>query len=443
MRAATIRHRAAPIRGSGGSSRFLGVQVEIITIGDELLLGHTIDTNGAHLARALAALGIEVVRRTTAGDEAGAISDAVASGLRRSDGVITTGGLGPTADDKTKPAIAALFGRAMERHQPTVDALHERWRARGLPGELPSANLQQAMIPAGADVLENRHGTAPGIWLENEAGRWVAMLPGVPREMRGLFADAVLPRLVQLVGDDPPVIRARLVRTTGMPESRIADRLVDLVLPHGVSLAYLPGWEGVDLRLTARGAPAAVAEVLLEAGASELHRRLDPIIYTEGDVDLADVTMAVLRECGWRIGVAESCTGGLLGARLTAMAGASDVMRGGIIAYDNAVKTALLGVPEAVLATHGAVSVAVAAAMAEGVRRTLSTEVGVGITGIAGPGGATPDKPLGLVCIAVATPEGVVSEPGNFIGDRDEIRRRATQAALARVWAAARRTSVG
>jgi nicotinamide-nucleotide amidase len=424
------------------ASRFPRVHVEIITIGDELLLGHTIDTNGAHLGRALAALGVAVTRRTVVSDDADAIADAVSTALGRADGVITTGGLGPTSDDRSKPAIAALFGRTMALHEPTVERLHARWAARGLPGELPAANRQQAMIPSGAAILENQHGTAPGIWIENDRGGWVAMLPGVPREMRGMLADALLPRLAVMVGNDPPVIRSRMLRLTGIPEARVADVLRDVSIPTPLALAYLPGWEGVDLRLTSSTLPAASADACLAAGSAVVRAALDEFVYADRDIDLADVVVAALRGRGWTIGVAESCTGGLLGARLTAMGGASDVVRGGVIAYHNEVKTSLLGVPEEVLAAHGAVSVEVAAAMATGARSRTGADVGVGITGIAGPAGATPGKPVGTVCIAIETPAGAVSEAGHFIGDRDEIRRRATQAALAQVLFAASRTSV-
>jgi nicotinamide-nucleotide amidase len=291
--------------------------------------------------------------------------------------------------------------------------------------------------------LDNVHGTAPGIWLENDRGRWVVMLPGVPREMRGMLADTVLPRLTTLVGDDPPVIASRLVRTTGMPEARVADELAGTTFASGLSLAYLPGWEGVDLRLTARGLSAAAAAAALAAGAAQLRDVLGAVVYADGEADLAAVTVEALRTRGWRMAVAESCTGGLLGARLTAVPGASAVVDGGVIAYANAVKTGTLGVSERTLAAHGAVSVEVAAAMAAGVRRVTGAHVGVGISGVAGPDGGTADKPVGLVCIAVETPDEQWAEAGRFIGDREEIRWRATQAALARVRTAASRTFAG
>jgi nicotinamide-nucleotide amidase len=229
------------------------MRIEILTIGDELLLGFTIDTNGAHLARELAAIGIEVVRRSSVGDDADGIAAAVREALDRTGAVITTGGLGPTADDLTKPSIAALFGRTMVTDQAHIAWLEERWRTR-FGGPLPESNRQQAVMPEGARKLVNRHGSAPGVWLEDERGRWVAMLPGVPREMRGMLADELMPlvreRALREAGSaaEPPVVRSRTLRTTAIAESAIADRLGPLARGvDGLSLAYLPGHEGVDL----------------------------------------------------------------------------------------------------------------------------------------------------------------------------------------------------
>jgi len=255
------------------------------------------------------------------------------------------------------------------------------------------------------------------------------MLPGVPLEMRNLLAHEVIPRLAPRAGNQ--VIRSRTVRTTGIPESTLAERLGDIedaIRPLG--LAYLPGLEGVDLRLTSRGVAASESDVRLAAAASELRRRAGEHAYGEGEETLADIVVGLLRTAGRTIGVAESCTGGLLGGRLTDVAGGSDVFRGGIIAYDNEVKVRELDVPDELLRLHGAVSDPVAVAMAEGVRRRLSLGVGVGITGIAGPGGATPDKPVGTVCIAVAGLGAVHCRRTLFPGSRPEVRARAVQAAL-------------
>lgn len=407
------------------------MNVEVVTIGDELLLGHTIDSNAAWLARELTSIGVAVVRRTTVGDVAGDIAGAVRDALERTGGVITTGGLGPTSDDRTKPAIAALFGGELHFREDLWEGIRRLWHARARPGEPPETNKQQVMIPAGAHVLHNRHGSAPGIFLEDDGGRWVAMLPGVPREMRGLLADELLPRLRARVGGDARVIRSRTLRTTGVAESQLPERLGDLADGVGAAaLAYLPGEEGVDLRLTVRDLRAADADRVLAEGVARLRERLGRAVYAEGATDLAAVVLELCRARRLRVSVAESCTGGLLGARLTSIAGSSDVVAGGVIAYANEVKTEALGVEPTVLQAEGAVSRRVALAMAAGVRTRLGTEVGIGITGVAGPGGGTAEKPVGLVWIAVTVGEQELALEGRFPGDRAEIRFRATQAAL-------------
>jgi nicotinamide-nucleotide amidase len=407
-------------------------RVELVTIGDELLLGYTVDTNAAYLARELSAIGVEIVRRATVGDTADAIGAAVGEALARTGAVITTGGLGPTADDLTKPAIAALFGRAMRLDESILTALAERWQARGLPGPLPAPNRAQAMVPDGARILVNRHGSAPGIWLDDARQRWVAMLPGVPREMRGMLADELLPILRSRRGTGSAVVRSRTLRTTGIAESSVAEQLRELAATvNGLPLAYLPGADGVDLRLTARGLPADTAVDALDTGIALIRERIgEKYVYGIDEQDLAAVVLSAYRAKRMRIAVAESCTGGLLGARLTAIPGSSDVFVGGVIAYDNAVKRSLLAVEPAVLDRDGAVSNTVAEAMAEGVRDRLQTDVGVAITGIAGPGGGSPEKPVGTVSIAWVGSAMRRSVQVRLIGDREEIRRRATQAAL-------------
>jgi nicotinamide-nucleotide amidase len=409
------------------------LRVEVITIGDELLLGFTIDTNAAYLARELAGIGVEIVRRSTVGDTAGAIAAAVGEALDRTGAVITTGGLGPTSDDLTKPSIAALFGRAMRLDEAILAQLAERWARRGLPLPLPAPNRQQAMIPDGARILVNRHGSAPGIWLEDERHRWVAMLPGVPREMRGMLGDELLPVLMtRHGGSSAGVVRSRTVRTTGIAESTLAERLGDLAGGiDGMPLAYLPGVDGVDLRLTARGVAADRAESALAAGEAALRDRIGgQYVYGVGDQDLAGIVLDLCRSRRLRIAVAESCTGGLLGGRLTAIPGSSDVFWGGVIAYDNSVKTDVLGVDASVLERAGAVSNEVADQMAAGVRARMGTEIGVAITGIAGPGGGTPEKPVGTVSIGWSGAVDRRSVQTRLFGDRDEVRHRATQAAL-------------
>ena len=411
------------------------MNVEIVTIGDELLLGFTIDTNGAHLARELTQRGIAVVRRASCGDSAESIAEAVKDALDRTGAVITTGGLGPTSDDLTKESIAAIFGRGMYLDTSIVEGLKQLWKSRGWPGELPKANLQQATIPDGATILTNRHGSAPGIWLEDERGRWVAMLPGVPREMRGMLADELLPIIEKRAAGTNDVTRktivSRTLRTTGMGESMIADKLgAHAKNPEGVSLAYLPGWEGTDLRLTSRDRTAAEAAVAIERAADALRAVLGPIIYGEGKDDLAAAVLALLRAHKMTVAVAESCTGGLLGARITEIPGSSDVMLGGIIAYANDVKEQQLGVLKATMVEHGAVSEQTVREMATGVRSRFGASIGIAISGVAGPGGGSPEKPVGTVCFGLDVNGEVTSVRSSMVGDRTEIRQRAAQAAL-------------
>ena len=408
------------------------MDVELITIGDELLLGFTIDTNAAHLARELAAIGIGIRRRSTVGDVAEDIVAAVREALDRTGAVITTGGLGPTSDDLTKPSIASLFGRGMRLDEEHVAWMEQRWQQR-FGRRMPESNRAQAMLPEGATKLVNNHGSAPGIWLEDDRGRWVAMLPGVPREMRGMLADTLLPMLSERVAaaGTPTVLRSRTLRTTGVAESLLADQIDPIREGLGpISLAYLPAPDGVDLRVTVRDLQADQADVVLEAAAEQLRQRLGRSIYAEDNADMVSAVLDRCRALRLTIAVAESCTGGLLGARLTSVPGSSDVVLGGVIAYSNDVKRDFLGVEEAVLDRHGAVSEPVARQMAEGARTRTGASIGRAITGVAVPGGGTPEKPVGTVWIAAALPDGTRAVQLRLIGDRDEIRRRATQSVL-------------
>jgi nicotinamide-nucleotide amidase len=407
------------------------VRIEVVTIGDELLLGYTLDSNAAHLAREFAALGVEIVRRDTCGDDATTIAETVREALDRTGAVITTGGLGPTSDDLTKPSIAALFGRPMMLDEEHLDWMRRRWAARWPDRPMPEANRQQAMLPAGARKLVNHHGSAPGIWLEDERGRWVAMLPGVPREMRGMLADTLLPLVAERLGGSRRVVRSRTLRTTGIAESLVAEQVA--AIPGGVgqvALAYLPTVDGVDLRATVRDVEPDRADAQLEETAARLRSAVGHAIYGEGETDLAAVVLDLCRTRRLTIGVAESCTGGMLGERLTAIPGSSDVVRGGVIAYANEVKQTLLGVSGELLERHGAVSEAVVRAMASGARRVLGVDAALAITGIAGPGGGSTEKPVGTVWIALDLGGDVTAVLLRLWGDRTEIRQRSAQGAL-------------
>lgn len=406
------------------------MQIEVVTIGDELMLGFTVDTNAGTIARKLAEAGVEITWRTTVGDSVENIAMAVRIGLDRTGAVVTTGGLGPTADDMTRETIADIFGRRLVLDEERLARLRKRWEERRMHGAFPESNVSQAMIPEGADVLENRRGTAPGLWLEDDRNRWVAMLPGVPREMRGMLEEELIPRIVARMGS-PRVIRSLTLRTTGIAESSLAELIGDEKEEFApASIAFLPGADGVDLRLTVRGETAEASDVILEGGAAKIRARVGRYLYGEGTGDLAAAVVGLCRAGRQTVAIAESCTGGLLGARLTEVAGASDVFLGGVVAYDNRVKREQLAITASDLEVHGAVSEPVAQAMARGVRERLGATLAVAITGIAGPTGGTPEKPVGTVCVAV---EGSSSSVRTFrlVGDRAEIRHRAAQAALA------------
>ncbi len=412
---------------------------ELLTVGTELLLGFTVDTNAAEAGRALAAAGIRVTRRSTVGDAADAVRDAVTGALERTGLVVVTGGLGPTLDDITRDAVAGVFGRALVRDPAIMAALEERFARLGR-GAMPDANRRQADVPHGATVLPNRWGTAPGLWLEDERGRVAILLPGVPGEMRGLLEHEVIPRLVAR-GDGrtgaqthgrTEVIRSRTLRTTGISESALADKVGDpaRLLGEHLTLAWLPSPEGTDLRLTAWGLAAEAAEAALAKAAAALRPLIGTTCYGEGDVDLAAPILAEVERRKEHLAVAESCTGGLLGARVTAIPGSSRVFLGGVVAYADEVKLGWLGVSADTLAAHGAVSEAVVRQMASGVARAFGAEVSMAVSGIAGPDGGTVEKPVGTVWIAALAAGQVRAFHFVFPGDREVIRRRAAQAAL-------------
>ena len=343
-----------------------------------------------------------------------------------------TGGLGPTRDDITKKVVAEIFGAPLEVDTAYLEKLKQRF-ARFGKGKLPESNRSQAEIPQGATTLTNPRGTAPGLWLDGAAGT-VVLLPGVPLEMRSLMETEVVPRLRQAMtseaGQDA-VTRSRTLRTTGISESQLAVDLGEVESLLGeVTLSYLPGLDGVDLRLTIRNARDAEADRALNRADGIVRPQLADRCYGTDSTTLASTLIWRLREAELRLAVAESCTGGLIGARLAAVPGASDSFAGGIICYENASKVRDLGVPGDVLVESGAVSEPVARAMAEGVCERFGVDAGVAVTGIAGPGGGTKEKPVGTVWLA-ARVGSVTRVVGRWLpGERNEVRQRSAQAAL-------------
>ncbi len=400
--------------------------IEIVAIGEELLSGATIDTNAARIAAALEPIGLRVVAKCTVGDTAAAISEAVSSALQRSRAVITTGGLGPTRDDVTKAAVAQVFDRNLEFNEDLWRELEERWRPLGKP---PSSNRSQAEVPAGAAIFANPRGTAPGLALEGEQGVCI-LLPGVPGELEAILEQSVTPYLAQRAkrGSRRPV--RRQLRTAGIAESAIAEKVGSGLEDLPLDVAYLPKVAGVDIRLTCWSTEGAAAEDHLEEGARRLREALGRHIYSEGTVDLAEVVGDTLRQRGMTVAIAESCTGGLLGSRLVERAGASDYFWGGIIVYDDKAKIGLAGVSEATLAEFGAVSGEAVRELAEGARRLSGSDCSVAVTGIAGPEGGTKQKPVGTVWIGVSLGEKTVAKLRHYLGTRDMIRARAAEGAL-------------
>ena len=410
--------------------------VELVTIGTELLLGFTVDSNAAFLGQALSAAGVRIVRRTSVGDRPDEIRAAVDEALARSGFVITTGGLGPTRDDMSKGIVADLLGMPLEFDDRVWQAVLARYARFGrTPVE---SNRSQAMVPRGGVPLLNHWGTAPGLWLESTRGL-VVLLPGVPLEMRMLTEHEVVPRLAGR--GFGTIIRSATLRTCGIPESTLAERVGDVedaLAP--LTLAYLPSVAGVDLRLTAWNIPAAGAAGMLDAGIERLRTVARQWAYGVGDTDLAAVVLEQLRTAQRKLAVAESCTGGLLGGRITDVAGASDVFLGGVVAYDNRVKEQALSVPAELIANHGAVSAQVAQAMASGVAAAFDAEVAIAVTGIAGPGGGSDEKPVGTVWFGFSIDGRVDAHKSVFGGIRTEVRERAVQGALLGLW---QRLSVG
>jgi nicotinamide-nucleotide amidase len=385
------------------------MKIEIINTGVELLQGRTLNTHAQWLGRQLTDHGHAVLQQVTVADAGPAIQAAVREALARAEGVITTGGLGPTSDDLTREHIARLLQKPLHEDPHVKGHLLDFYatRQRSVPGRV----LLQAMVPDGATVLPNRHGTAPGLIVSlppgrhNTAAAWLAMLPGPPRELRPMFTNQLLPWIEQQDPSREP-FALRLFRCTGIGESQVEERVYADLQPwidQGLDVAYCARPGEVDVRLSARG-PQAVDQVA--AAANVVRRALGVHVFSEGDTELETVVIRRLRNAGKTLAVAESCTGGHLSDRLTDVPGASEVFLRGWITYSNAAKRSCLGVPGDLLNAHGAVSETVAKAMAEGARQRAGADYALAITGIAGPTGATEGKPVGTVFVALAKAEG-------------------------------------
>jgi len=401
------------------------MKATVITIGNELLSGRTLDLNFAFLARALAEAGVRVVRHFTVGDERPAMLAAVRAAETDSELVVLSGGLGPTADDLTREVMAELAGVPLVENRELAERLAARAATLGRP--LTHVARRQALLPAGVETLPNPVGEAPGLWIERQ-GRVVCALPGVPGELQAMTRESLMPRLRTRAGVGVAV-QAVTLRTLGISEAVIAQRIEDDAVDlTGVELAYLPQAAGVDLRIVGAGADAARAVARVEAALAE---RFAAAIYARGEETIEEVVFRLLRERGLKLAVAESCTGGLVGYRVTRVPGSSEVFVGGVVAYADAIKASELGVPAELITAAGAVSAETAVAMAEGAIARLGADVGLAVTGIAGPGGGSEAKPVGLVFIGLAGRGGAsVSRRLQLPGDRHQIRERAAALAL-------------
>jgi nicotinamide-nucleotide amidase len=402
----------------------------LVTVGNELLYGETVDTNAAWLGRSLAHLGIGVARTFTVGDDPDEIRAAVSAAMEGADLVLVSGGLGPTPDDLTKEAVADLLDREIILDVQLLEELAERFRVRGYD-RLPVPNRSQAGVPAGATVLRNPQGTAPGLGLES-GPRLIVMLPGVPRELRAIFDGDLSALLLRRFADRLQPIHHRTIRTTGVPESRLAE-LVAPLLPEDMgplSLAFLPDLRGVDLRLTAKGVSATEAQDWF----ARLEGALEPAVskwrFEAESGDIAEALNVALAAARMTVATAESCTGGLVAKRITDRPGSSEVFVGGVISYADAIKIGQLGVSPDDLRAHGAVSEPVARQMATGVRERFGASAAIGITGVAGPGGGSVDKPVGTVWVATAVRDAVEARLMSLPGDRNAVRERAAESAL-------------
>jgi nicotinamide-nucleotide amidase len=402
------------------------MRAEIIAIGSELLTPYRLDTNSLFLTDGLNQVGIRVVHKAVVGDSLDDMRASFRQALDRADLVVACGGLGPTDDDRTREAVADLLGRKLELNEGVLRHIQELFRRFGRV--MPEINRRQAMVPEGATVIPNPRGSAPGLWIET-SGHIVILLPGVPAELRAMFEQEIRPRLTRLGHDER--LFTRDLRITGLPESEVEQRVSPLyALYPDTETTILASPPGIQLHPRVWSRDPAKANQILEEVVKRMALALGEHLYsTEGEA-MEEVVARVLTENRATIAVAESCTGGLLAERLTNIPGSSVYFLGGVVCYSNELKSALVDVPAELIESKGAVSPEVALALADGIRKRTGATIGVGVTGIAGPGGGTPEKPVGLVHIGIADERGPRERRFQFPGDRERIRMHASQTAL-------------
>lgn len=401
---------------------------EIIAVGSEMLTPQRVDTNSLWLTDQLNALGVEVTAKAIVGDDRARLADVLRGSLKRSDIVLLSGGLGPTEDDVTRDSVAEVLGRQQHFRQELVDAIAERFRQ--LRRSMAENNKRQAYLIEGAEALANPRGTAPGQWLSTEDGRFIALLPGPPHEIKGMFTEQIVPRLRAIL----PVMRiaTRQFRVAGMGESDLDQLIAPVYMPYAdrVATTVLAKPGDIQIHLRARMPEIAAAEALLDELAPRIEALLGDRIYSRDGADLETSVGRLLKQRGETVAVAESCTGGLLGQRITSAPGSSAYFTGGFLTYSEAMKTLLLGVSPALLAEHSAVSEAAASAMAAGARERTGATYALAITGYAGPDGGTDADPVGTIYVGLASPAGVEVRRLQMIPERERVRQMGATAAL-------------
>ena len=401
--------------------------VEIVTTGSELLLGQIVNTNAAYMSSRLNDLGFDVLYQTTVGDNHDRMKAVLEHALSRADIVITSGGLGPTQGDITKEVSAEIFGRKMKVHEESKRRMEEKFIQRHVTWT--ENNMRQVILPEGAEVFLNYNGIASGVVLENN-GKYLINLPGPPSEMKDMFERSLKPFLKRKFGFKH-VIVSKVLNTMGLGESLLETKIKDLILAQSnPTLALLIRPAGVIIRITAKADTREQAEILIEEMEAKIRERVGKYIYSIDDEKMEQVVAKLLKDNCLKVACAESCTGGMLSQRLTSIPGSSAYLDGSVVTYSNDIKMKFLCVDENLLYSKGAACAEVAGQMAEGIMQLMEANLGIGITGIAGPTGGSKEKPVGLVYIAVAGKYGTTVTENYFSGERDQIRYRATQQAL-------------
>lgn len=402
------------------------MDAEIIAVGSELLTPHRLDTNSLYLTGKLNSLGIEVRFKTVVGDDTERLGSVFRTALDRSKLIILMGGLGPTEDDINRQVVANVLGLTLREVPEIIEGIAARYARTGR--KMPANNARQALVPEGAEWLPNKKGTAPGIWIEHES-KIIVMLPGPPGELEAMFDEQCMPRIRSRVPGSQ--IRTRVIKVVGLPESEVDERIASIYKPYqNPSTTILSAGGAIEVHLSAHAPTQDEADALLIEITDKIEPALGDYIFSASGETLEEVVGMYLVMRQKTVATAESCTGGLLGERITRVAGSSGYYLGGTVCYSNELKTKFAGVSPRLLETYGAVSKPVAQALAEGIRRKTNASIGVGITGVAGPGGGTEEKPVGMVFIAVADDRGTEVREFRFPGDRERVRLLSSQFAL-------------